>query len=79
MILEGPIAKCQSTRKPSQAGLTLKNVFTTATVDNIDRPEHVVDNGSKFTSWHQHFTNTAPYCEGEGVENASFKQRNVSA
>ena len=25
----------------------------------------VVDNGNKFISWHQHFTNTVPYCGRE--------------
>ena len=57
------------------------NVFTTAAVDNLDpntsSTKAVI---YKFMSWHQHFTNTAPLTvEGKGVENASFKQRTVSA
>ena len=53
------------------------NVFTTAAVDNI---EHNTSSTTTVSSLHgtsisviQH-----PTVEGEGVENASFKQRNVS-
>ena len=78
MILEGPNAKCQSTRKPS-AALTLTNVFTTATVDNIStttrrRQRQLSSLHGTSISLIQH-----PTVEGEGVENARFKQRNVSA
>ena len=54
------------------------NVFTTAAVDNIDHNTSLTTAVSSF-----HGTSISliqyPTVEGEGVENASFKQRNVSA
>ena len=72
MIFEGPKAKCQSNRKPSQAALTLTNVFTTATVDNID---HNTSSTTAVSSLHG---TSIPLIQHPNVENVSFEQRNVS-
>ena len=54
------------------------NVFTTAAVDNID---HNTSSTTAVSSFHGTSISLIQYptVEGEGVENASFKQRNVSA
>ena len=54
------------------------NVFTTAAVDNID---HSTSSTMAVSSFHGSSISLIQYptVEGEGVENASFKQRNVSA
>ena len=77
MILEGPKAKCQSTRKASQATLTLTNASTTTTVDNID---HNTSSTATAVSL-LHGTSISliqhPTEEGEGLENASCKSKEM--
>ena len=51
--------------------------FTTATVDNIDHNTSLTTAVSLFHGTSISLTQH-PTVEGEGVENASFKQRNVS-